>query len=389
MASDTEISWTFPNENAEFRVYLPKDTLVITIDSSNGFSADSFIILQEILNLSKEEMIPFEYVQIPVGGEFSNTTLKATNEVENSIELQINWKTSNFQFPKLYLLSITKTSAKSPIFAFSTDGIENLSPEQKEVISQNNKTRDPAENSQDIDVNDLGEDSQDGVDVNNTGENSNNEKIGDSDGDGEGGGSGLANGAIAGIAVGAVILVALAIVGAWLFLRKRKRIAAASHHGETSTSFTTTYPTGPATRSGDFLGEKENSAMVAESPRSQLYTDNGPQAMHMAGATGNGAAAATTTTTTTTTITTTAGIGGAVTTGTYHSLADDNSPDENHQRESSIAQENINRVATDSPGPNTLARHLVEEDMTEDDIRRLEEEERELDRQIEEAGRKK
>lgn len=76
VASDTEISWTFPNENAEFRVYLPKDTLVITIDSSNGFSADSFIILQEILNLSKEEMIPFEYVQIPVGGEFSNTTLK-------------------------------------------------------------------------------------------------------------------------------------------------------------------------------------------------------------------------------------------------------------------------------------------------------------------------
>lgn len=128
-----------------------------------------------------------------------------------------------------------------------------------------------------------------------------------------------------GVGVGSLILIGLAI---FFFLRRRKRAAA------TSKSLT------PA---NDYMRDKEvHSAQVAETPHSPASDD-------------------------------------------------DNRPRDSALAAAAPAADRSSAVATPSSEqravPHSVA-HLVEEGMTEEQIRRLEEEERDLDQAIERAGRR-
>ncbi|KAJ2902547.1 hypothetical protein MKZ38_000377 [Zalerion maritima] len=200
---------------------------------------------------------------------------------------------------------------------------------------------------------------------------------GDSE-DGKNGGGGLPVGAIVGIAIGAFVAVVFILGLIWLFMRRRKRTNMASHP-DASIPLASGYGNGATGRSGDFIGEKEASGMaVAESPRSQMYTDQPPNAFNRRssqdaglgiGGTGNGLSEN--------------GhqlydAGGSPTSGAAAPGPTPPPP---------VAREDSSRTGMNSPVPSaTVARHLMDPDMTDDDVRRLEEEERELDRQIQEAG---
>jgi hypothetical protein len=163
---------------------------------------------------------------------------------------------------------------------------------------------------------------------------------GDDSGNGAGGG-GLAPGTIAGIVVG--VVGGLALIGALVFLllRRRRRRHAKQHH-------THVVPLHEADMST--YGVDKVDGNVAQSP----YTDDGhgmvatgfaPNAAHdAAGAPQSATAAA--------------------------GAADSHGPVRGEP------------VGVDSPSREGRYSHLVEEGMTEDDIRRLEEEERELDAEI-------
>lgn len=191
-------------------------------------------------------------------------------------------------------------------------------------------------------------------------------------GGGGGGGGGLSPGAIAGIAVG-VAVGALAIAGvlAWFFcFRRRRRSAAASSAG-----FSRAHegPYGAGSGAAVMMTEKEAAGLAESRDRPSLTQDRGI----------NGGAA-------------------AGTSRAYAPYSDDN---EHHipgmavtttgtDSQASLPlqpphyQHSRNRsAATASPSPiESRYAHLIEEGMTEDEIRRLEEEERQLDAAIEEAG---
>ena len=193
------------------------------------------------------------------------------------------------------------------------------------------------------------------------------------------GDGGLPVGAIIGIAVGASVALVVIVVVFWL-IRRRKR-AAAAHHADASTPLATTFPNAAAGRSEEVMTEKEAGHLIAESPQGQVYTDHRPAssggtAMATAGSVVGGAAEA------------------AYAGGSSHQ------PYESHDTERQPLpqpqpqlppppREELARSDTSSPLANMMvARHLVDPDMTEDEIRRLEDEERELDREIQQASRR-
>lgn len=191
---------------------------------------------------------------------------------------------------------------------------------------------------------------------------------------------GLATGAIAGIAVGAAVVLIVVVAAIWFILRRRRNQQAHSHHADAATPLAAGYG-GAAAAAGsrDFIGEKEAGAIIAESPESQAYTDQpDPRHSTLSGAAIIGGA--------------TAAPANASYTESGHQAYDEavpagHSPTDQQPPHHGSAS-GIRGV--DSPVPTaSVARHLVDEDMTADEIARLEEEERELDRQIQEAGRRR
>ncbi|KAI8227251.1 hypothetical protein K4K55_008086 [Colletotrichum sp. SAR 10_96] len=188
-----------------------------------------------------------------------------------------------------------------------------------------------------------------------------------------GGGGGLSAGAIAGIVIGSILGVALIAFLLWFLLRRRRRRANNVHNGG--------YGSGPH----EFLADKETHARVTESPHSP-YSDDGHQQQEMQqsqrhltepehdAAVPAAAAAAV-----------------PAASGTSPTERRSFAPpysEEEHTPVASRSLENVNRdgARSSTPNVNSNVSHLIEDGMTEDEIRRLEEEERALDAAIEQAG---
>jgi hypothetical protein len=170
-----------------------------------------------------------------------------------------------------------------------------------------------------------------------------------------GGGGGLSTGAIAGIAVGAVAGLALIGVLIFLFLRRRK--------SKKRAGFSDTQQTSDA-----FISDKTEQAQNADSPRSP-YSDDGNHPGHL-GSPGPTTAA------------------GAVASTHHGSIAGDSPRPKYSSYQDTRSIDGTSNGAQTPQGVSRNVAHLVEEGMTQDDIRRLEEEERALDDAIERAGRR-
>jgi hypothetical protein len=205
-------------------------------------------------------------------------------------------------------------------------------------------------------------------------------------------GGGLAQGAIIGIAVGCGVAGLLAICGlVWYLLRRRQQKKALHAVGS---------PYGSGNRGEELMAEKEAGADVDVTPHSP-YSDDGGAASGPAGPSGGGGA-----------YPDAHGEAVAAAAVAHPHLQD---PPQSFTpysdrpgaaaaaagtpsvRAASVAQTTDEpRVRVPSPVPGratprgltTPYAHLVEDGMTEDEIRRLEEEERQLDAAIEQAGRR-
>lgn len=179
---------------------------------------------------------------------------------------------------------------------------------------------------------------------------------------GSSGGGGLPAGAIAGIVVGAVLGIALIAFLLWFFLRRRRAAQDASKGA---------YGKGQGPH--DYLADKESHARVTESPQSP-YSDDGqhqhqPQPQpHLPPSQQEAAVPVSSTSPT-----------------GRRSFA----PYEEHTPTAARSLDDVNRgsgARSSTPNVNSNVSHLIEDGMTEDEIRRLEEEERALDAAIEQAG---
>ncbi|KAF6845270.1 hypothetical protein CMUS01_00215 [Colletotrichum musicola] len=175
-----------------------------------------------------------------------------------------------------------------------------------------------------------------------------------------GGGGGLPAGAIAGIVVGSVLGIGLIAFLLWFFLRRRRR----GEHGSNGA-----YGSGQGPH--EYLADKETHARVTESPQSP-YSDDGqhqqqPQP-HLAPSQQEAAIPPS-----------------SATPAGRPSFA----PYEEHTPIAARSLDDVNRgsgARSSTPNVNSNVSHLIEDGMTEDEIRRLEEEERALDAAIEQAG---
>ncbi|EXF76373.1 hypothetical protein CFIO01_12069 [Colletotrichum fioriniae PJ7] len=206
-----------------------------------------------------------------------------------------------------------------------------------------------------------------------------------------GGSGGLAPGAIAGIVIGSVLGVALIGFLIWFFLRRRRRRADHVSDGA--------YGTGHNPH--EYLADKETHARVTESPHSP-YTDDGqhqhsqhhlheqqsqPQEQHHLSrelhqddhddAFETAAAAA--------------AVPASAVSATDHHQPPFAPYREENMSTASRSVEDMTRSGaggprSSTPNVNSNVSHLIEDGMTEDEIRRLEEEEMALDAAIEQAG---
>ncbi|EFQ28851.1 hypothetical protein CGRA01v4_10300 [Colletotrichum graminicola] len=173
------------------------------------------------------------------------------------------------------------------------------------------------------------------------------------------GGSSLSSGTIAGIVIGSVFGLSLIVFLGWFFLRQRRR---ADHVSNSE------YGSGHGPHK--YLADKEAHARVTESPHPP-YSDDRQQPQqqleqhHYLHQGGSGAA-----------------VGAA-----------ERSPltpygEEGHVPITGRSMEDMTRSGVPSSTPNaaTNVSHLIEDGMTEEDIRQLEDEERALDDAIEQAG---
>lgn len=161
-----------------------------------------------------------------------------------------------------------------------------------------------------------------------------------------GGGGGLATGAIAGIAVGAIIGVILIGAMIWFFLRKRRQ------NKKLAGGYT-------ATDSGNaYIVDKETHGRTTDSPNSPYSDENGTHNIAIESTARDEPAIA---------------------------------PVERGLPRTSTGGSQGGRSASGAQTPqgvSTNVAHLVEDGMTADEIRRLEEEERQLDDEIERAARR-
>jgi len=210
------------------------------------------------------------------------------------------------------------------------------------------------------------------------------------------GSGGLGAGPIAGIVVGALAVLAAAIIAIWFFIRRRRQ----SDDDDTVGA----YRNG-RTRTDELMAEKEANAGVDASPHSP-YSDDGGQrdssSLHHVGV-GTAVAA-------------TAVVGHhkkdlSQSTQAAHDAPRSFTPysdpySDHHDRvarspsthaASAVAASSVSRGIPESPthgqanipGVSAPYAHLVEEGMTEDEIRRLEDEERALDAAIEQSAVKR
>ncbi|KAF7531095.1 hypothetical protein G7Z17_g13745 [Cylindrodendrum hubeiense] len=158
-------------------------------------------------------------------------------------------------------------------------------------------------------------------------------------------GGGLGTGAIAGIAVGAILGVALIGVLAWFFLRKRRQ------NKKLAEGYT-------ATDSGNaYVVDKETHARTTDSPNSPYSDENATQSVPLETTTRDEPAIV---------------------------AAERGLP----RTSTSGSQGGRSGAETPQGGVSANVAHLVEDGMTADEIRRLEEEERQLDDEIERAARR-
>lgn len=171
---------------------------------------------------------------------------------------------------------------------------------------------------------------------------------------GKGGGGGLGTGAIAGIAVGAVI-GGLLLIGAlaWFLIRRRRqnRELKSGYNGQQS--------------SGTYMVDKETHGRVTETPTSPYSDDNQGQPVPLDD------------------------IDVAREGSTTRNEQPGFAPYQDAPRRPSVGSQGDRASGTQTPqGVSTNVAHLVEEGMTAEEIRRLEEEERQLDDEIERAARR-
>ena len=162
-------------------------------------------------------------------------------------------------------------------------------------------------------------------------------------------GGGLSSGAIAGIVVGVVVGLALIIGAVVLCLLRRRR-----RRGASGSSYATEQQTSEA-----FISDKAMHERTGESAHT-LYSDDGAarglQQEHVQD----------------------------------HELSEYDGGPAQHQSDTvgyDATTGSTHDLGSDQQGMSRSVAHLVEEGMTRDDIRRLEEEERHLDAEIERAGR--
>ncbi|KAJ0166091.1 hypothetical protein CTA2_8742 [Colletotrichum tanaceti] len=178
-------------------------------------------------------------------------------------------------------------------------------------------------------------------------------------------GSGLPAGAIAGIVIGSVLGLALIAFLVWIFLRRRRRAGHVSNgvyglnHGP-----------------HEYLADKENRAHVTDSPHSP-YSDDGQNAQHVPEQQhhiqrGGGQEA---------------GVSASIVSATERHILAPYSEEEQTPIDPRSAEDMTrNGARSSTPNVNANVSHLIEDGMTEDEIRRLEEEELALDAAIERAG---
>ncbi|WQF84935.1 hypothetical protein CDEST_09949 [Colletotrichum destructivum] len=177
--------------------------------------------------------------------------------------------------------------------------------------------------------------------------------------------SGLPAGAIAGIVIGSVLGLALIAFLVWFFLRRRRRAGHVSNG---------VY--GPDHGPHEYLADKENRAHATESPHSP-YSDDGQNAQHVPKQQrhiqrGSGQEA---------------GVPASVVSATERRILALYSEEEQTPIVTrSVEDMTRNGARSSTPNVNANVSHLIEDGMTEDEIRRLEEEELALDVAIERAG---
>ncbi|OBR05000.1 hypothetical protein CH63R_11703 [Colletotrichum higginsianum IMI 349063] len=177
--------------------------------------------------------------------------------------------------------------------------------------------------------------------------------------------SGLPAGAIAGIVIGSVLGLALIAFLVWFFLRRRRRAGHVSNGVYGSDH-------GPQ----EYLADKENRAHATESPHSP-YSDDGQNAQHVPEQQhhiqrGSGQEA---------------GVPASVVSATERRILSPYSVEEQTPIVArSVEDMTRNGARSSTPNVNANVSHLIEDGMTEDEIRRLEEEELALDVAIERAG---
>jgi hypothetical protein len=183
--------------------------------------------------------------------------------------------------------------------------------------------------------------------------------------------SGLSTGAAAGIGAG-VGAVALIVIGVllWFFCVRRRRRNDA-HRNHPGASYTSDSGVGVMMPDKEAAGITESSPQSAYGDDGARFADRNSLALHSVQH--DEAAYAP--------YTDAAAPGAALTgTGTGHNSI------ELPRRQASGESAPINASGTATPPVNSRYAHLIEEGMTEDEIRRLEEEERHLDAAIEQAG---
>ncbi|KPM38061.1 hypothetical protein AK830_g8471 [Neonectria ditissima] len=265
---------------------------------------------------------------------------KLSTYIKNRMRLVVNWHTANLT-----------GNTTSPVFAI-VNSVGEVADEESDITSANqdmdtggNETIISLSPSTTADSTDPGNVS--GSDATSSAVSGTNSSESDGDNSGGGGGGGLAKGAIAGIAVGAVIGVLLIGAMIWFFLRKRrqnKKLAG----GYTGTD-----------SAGTYMVDKETHGRTTDSPNSPYTDDNHNQHVPIDDSARDSEAIGTTERGGITRTSTSGSQGGRGSTG-----------------------------AQTPQGMSSNVAHLVEDGMTVDEIRRLEEEERQLDDEIERAARR-
>ena len=206
---------------------------------------------------------------------------------------------------------------------------------------------------------------------------------GGEDGNSEPSNSGLAAGAIAGIAIGGLAFLVLIVLVAWLIIRRRRKsneeaVIGSYGHGRS--------------RTDELMAEKEANAGIDAAPHSPYSDEGANNSLHQVNPASVPPVVSHHRDLSQQPLQPAHDAARSYTPYSDHPSAAVGSP-KSHVASVAVA-ETAGRDGSPIPGrvtPHGMTQyaHLVEEGMTEDEIKRLEEEERALDAAIEQAGRRK